>query len=136
MREIGTSVGGYNRGSCRLVPKNYETFVFSSISGVVCRPRRRRGKPLSICGEIASDTRLLPVLVGLGLEDFAVAVGMLPEVQACLGRMSVTECRELADRCLAADDADEVRTLIADRRACHPRSPPGKSNARPGAAMP
>jgi phosphoenolpyruvate-protein kinase (PTS system EI component) len=97
---------------------------------------RAVGKPLSICGEIASDTRLLPVLVGLGVEDFAVAVGMLPEVQACLGRMSVTECRELADGCLPADDADELRTLIADRRACHPRSPPGKSNARLGAATP
>lgn len=81
---------------------------------------RTAAKPLSICGEIASDTRLLPVLVGLGLEDFAVPVGTLPEVQACLGSLSVVECRELANRCLAADGADEVRDFIADWRDRHP----------------
>lgn len=94
---------------------------------------RTAGKTLSICGEIASDTRLLPVLVGLGLEDFAVPVGMLPEVQGCLGNVSVVECRELAERCLAADGADEVRDLIAEWGDRHPRSPPVKCDARPGA---
>jgi phosphoenolpyruvate-protein kinase (PTS system EI component) len=92
---------------------------------------RAAGKPLSICGEIASDIRLLPVLVGLGLDNLAEAVGMLPEVQACLGRMSVAECKKLADHCLAADSADEVRDLIAEWRDRHPRSPPVKSDARP-----
>lgn len=100
---------------------------------------RAAGKPLLLCGEIASDTKLLPVLVGLGLEHFSVTAGMSPQVRRFLVQLSVPECRELANRCLEADEADEVQDIIADWRDDHLRgaapSMASSQPARPSGAM-
>lgn len=75
---------------------------------------RVASKPLSICGEIASDTHILPLLVGLGMEDFTVTVAALAEAQNYLSRISIPECKKLAKRCLEREAADEVRDLISE----------------------
>jgi phosphoenolpyruvate-protein kinase (PTS system EI component) len=38
------------------------------------------GKPFAICGEVAADEAILPVLVGLGLRDFSVAPAVTSSV--------------------------------------------------------
>lgn len=94
---------------------------------------RSAGKPLLLCGEIASDIRLLPVLIGLGLEDFSVTASTLPEVRSSLAGVPVPECRELSEQCLAADDANEVQDLISEWFNCRPRPPAAANEAQRGA---
>jgi phosphoenolpyruvate-protein kinase (PTS system EI component)/YHS domain-containing protein len=72
------------------------------------------GKPLTICGEIASEHYLLPVLIGLGLTDLSVAVPALDEVRRSLAPLDVEECRSLAGECLRADGVEQVRGLLDD----------------------
>jgi phosphoenolpyruvate-protein kinase (PTS system EI component)/YHS domain-containing protein len=72
------------------------------------------GKPLSICGEIASDTQLLPLLIGLGFKDLSVDIRLLPQVQESAARLDVAACRKLARECLKAKSSREVRTLLND----------------------
>ena len=70
------------------------------------------GKPLSLCGEMAADTSLLPVLVGLGIRDVSVAPGTAAAVSRCLRTLDEVTCRRLAEQCLQADTVADVRALL------------------------
>jgi phosphoenolpyruvate-protein kinase (PTS system EI component)/YHS domain-containing protein len=72
------------------------------------------GKPLSICGEIASDPQLLPVLIGLGFEDLSIDIHALAQVEEVASRLNVEDCRRLADQCLHARTARDVRAILND----------------------
>ncbi|MGE5297173.1 MAG: phosphoenolpyruvate--protein phosphotransferase [Solirubrobacterales bacterium] len=87
------------------------------------------GKPLSICGEIASDPQLLPLLIGLGFEHLSVDIHSLPLLEEAASGLDVDKCRELAARCLRAGTARDVRTMLSDSglvrktRGVHPPRP-------------
>jgi phosphoenolpyruvate-protein phosphotransferase len=70
------------------------------------------GKPLSICGEVASDPQLLPLLIGLGFEHLSVDIHSLPLIEEAALGLDIEECRRLAARCLNAATARDVRALI------------------------
>jgi phosphoenolpyruvate-protein phosphotransferase len=70
------------------------------------------GKPLSICGEIASDPQLLPLLIGLGFKDLSVDIRLLPQVEESAAGLDVAACKQLAQDCLKAKTSRDVRTLL------------------------
>jgi len=70
------------------------------------------GKPFGICGEVAADEAMLPVLVGLGLRDFSVVPGVANSVNRRLHTLNEEACEWLARECLAACTGDEVLSLI------------------------
>lgn len=78
---------------------------------------REAAKSLGLCGEVASDPYLLPLLVGLGIENLSVSAAAAREVLATLAHLDVARCRELADRACGAATADEVDDLL---REWHP----------------
>jgi phosphoenolpyruvate-protein phosphotransferase len=71
------------------------------------------GKSLSICGEIASDPQLLPLLIGLGFKDLSVDIRLLPHVEELAASLDVAACKELARACLKAKTSHEVRSLLS-----------------------
>jgi phosphoenolpyruvate-protein kinase (PTS system EI component)/YHS domain-containing protein len=88
----------------------------------------RAGKPLSICGEIAADPQLVPLLVGLGFKDLSVDIRLLPQVEELVADLDVAACRQLARACLQAKTSREVRALLNNsglvkkhRAVCPPR---------------
>jgi phosphoenolpyruvate-protein kinase (PTS system EI component)/YHS domain-containing protein len=72
------------------------------------------GKPLSICGEIASDPQLLPLLIGLGFKDLSVDIRSLPQVEEVAAGLDVAACQQLARDCLKAKTSREVRLRLND----------------------
>lgn len=79
---------------------------------VLAQQAETAGKPLSICGEMAADPALLPVLAGLGVTDVSVVPGASRMLQSVLASSDEACCRDLARQCLGADSADEVRALL------------------------
>ncbi len=73
---------------------------------------RAASKDLTLCGEIAADHRLLPLLLGLGIRDFSVAVPNLTSVRRSLTGLSTDACEALADECLRATGVTEVRQAL------------------------
>jgi len=74
---------------------------------------REAGKPVGVCGEAASDPLLACVLVGLGISSLSMSPGAVGPVNAQLRQRTMDECARLADRVLAAPDADAARAAAS-----------------------
>lgn len=86
----------------------YQPALFRMIKIAVDRARR----PLSICGEIAGMTELIPILVGMGIRDLSVSVAALPRTYGILGDCRVSGCGETSMSVLEAKNAQEVRNIL------------------------
>lgn len=73
----------------------------------------KAGKPVCLCGEMASDTTFTPLLVALGLSDFSMHSGAILEVRDALGRCDRARLRRVAPRLLKAESHDEIAALLA-----------------------
>jgi len=73
---------------------------------------RTADTPVTLCGEIASDLRALPVLLGLGLETLSVPPSYLPMVRHVVTNTSRTAAEPLAAEVLEAPDAGTARRRI------------------------
>lgn len=63
---------------------------------------------VSVCGEMAGDPVLVPLLLGLGVEELSAAPGLVPQVKYLIRRIKLAEARALADFALNCESADEI----------------------------
>lgn len=71
------------------------------------------GKPVSICGELASEPKAVPLLVGLGLRKLGVNGASLAAVKRALASVTVKQCEELAAKALeCATEEDILKCLM------------------------
>ena len=66
------------------------------------------GRDLSICGEMAHDTRYVPFLVGLGVRKLSLDPVFLPDLQHALEAWSLEEARAYAEELLTLHSVREV----------------------------
>src|SRR6202012_4766588 len=50
-----------------------------------------------VCGEIGGDPVLVPLLVGLGIDELSCAPGVIPEVKYMIRRLKLDEAKALAE---------------------------------------
>ena len=74
---------------------------------------RKAGKPVSLCGSLASDPTGALVLIGLGIHELSAVPAALPAVRRAISRASAADCRVLAEGALTLESASEVRMLAA-----------------------
>lgn len=70
---------------------------------------RATGKPVSICGEAASDPLLAVVLTGLGVTSLSMAPPAVADVRAELAEHTLARCEAAAAAALAAADPAAAR---------------------------
>jgi multiphosphoryl transfer protein len=73
------------------------------------------GRWVGLCGDLGGDARMLPLLVGLGLDELSMAVPALASTKALLSGLSAARCRALVEGALGASCAGEVTQLLGDR---------------------
>lgn len=84
---------------------------------------RKHSVEVTVCGEMASHPRAVPVLLGLGLRHFSVSPAYLLEVKRIIRAISIKEAEAIADRALRLHEADEVAALVDGwlrKHACDP----------------
>jgi phosphoenolpyruvate-protein phosphotransferase len=79
--------------------------------GMSAAAARAAGRPIAVCGGLASDPLAAPLLVGLGVDELSAVPSMIPELKARLRGLHLDDCRALAERALAAPSAAAVRAL-------------------------
>lgn len=80
---------------------------------MVRRAAGRRRIPVSLCGEMAADAALIPVLVGLGLTDFSMTPGAIGLARQALADVRSDELRVLARRILRMETVAEIERELA-----------------------
>ena len=69
---------------------------------------RKKGIWVGVCGEMAGDPLVAPLLLGLGVEELSVAPISVPRIKFLIRRMKMAEAKELADCALKCDSAREI----------------------------
>ncbi len=69
---------------------------------------RAAGIEVSLCGEMAADPRLVPLLLGLGLRRLSLSPRLVPAVKERVRSHSIAELTDLAEHCLKLPTATEV----------------------------
>ena len=75
---------------------------------------RPAGRHVGVCGGIGSDPQALPLLLGIGVDELSVSLPAIPAVKAQIRTLDLDACRQLAERALAAESAEEVRALCPE----------------------
>ena len=70
----------------------------------------KHGVWTGVCGEMAGDPVLTPLLLGLGITELSAAPAAVPQVKYLIRRLKMTEARELADFALGCESATEILT--------------------------
>ncbi|WP_430612208.1 phosphoenolpyruvate--protein phosphotransferase [Enterococcus sp. DIV0876] len=71
------------------------------------------GKWAGMCGEMAGDQTAVPLLVGMGLDEFSMSATSILKTRSLMKRLSTTDMQELAKRALAdCDTMEEVVALV------------------------
>lgn len=68
--------------------------------------------PVGMCGEVAADRRLIPLLLGFGLNEFSTAARAVPSVKQTLSRWSKAEAEALAENALKLETEADVREYL------------------------
>ncbi|WP_372784539.1 phosphoenolpyruvate--protein phosphotransferase [Phenylobacterium sp.] len=82
--------------------------------GQAAEGARAKGRPVAVCGGLASDLAAVPILIGLGVTELSAAPAMIPEVKALIRTLDAAACRDLAARACAETSAAAVRALTAN----------------------
>lgn len=74
---------------------------------------------VGVCGEMAGDVALVPLLLGLGMDELSASSTRVPRVKRAVQSLAIPECRELVEETLKLNTASEIlaRCLeLADKR--------------------
>ena len=67
-----------------------------------------------MCGEAASDKLLIPLLIGLGLDEFSMNSNKILQSRKTISKLNKKECEELASQILEMESATEVEEKLKE----------------------
>jgi phosphotransferase system enzyme I (PtsI) len=80
----------------------------------VRRGAARRGIPVAVCGEMASDPLLLRLLLGCGLFAFSMTPGALAMARRVVQETNAAEMRQVAAKVLTLVTVDEIERFLTE----------------------
>jgi phosphotransferase system enzyme I (PtsI) len=73
----------------------------------------RMRMPVSVCGEMAANPKLTPLLLGLGLRSFSMNSSAVPRVKQAIRSVAIDDCTRFARRVMEQSDATHIAELVA-----------------------
>ena len=73
------------------------------------------GKWAGMCGEMAGDQTAVPLLMGMGLDEFSMSATSILRTRSLMKRLTTTDMAELAEKALKeCDTMEEVEELVKE----------------------
>ena len=69
---------------------------------------QRQGIWTGVCGEMAGDIQLTPLLLGLGVDELSASSTVVPRVKKAVQSLSMSVCQSLAEEVLEFDTGDAI----------------------------
>ena len=74
-----------------------------------------QGKWVGLCGELAGEPLAIPILLGLGLDEFSMNPPAIPLAKQVIRALTLEEAQEVAQAALKLDSPDAVQALVRER---------------------
>jgi phosphotransferase system enzyme I (PtsI) len=68
--------------------------------------------PVSICGEMGGNPRLVPLLLGLGIRCLSMNASAIPRVKQAVRSLDIGDCARFARRVMEQSDPARIRELV------------------------
>jgi phosphoenolpyruvate-protein phosphotransferase len=72
----------------------------------------RMRMPVSICGELAAEPRLTPLLLGLGVRSLSMNASAVPKVKQVIRSVEIDACVRFARRVMEQGDSERIRVMV------------------------
>ncbi|CAM3325746.1 MULTISPECIES: phosphoenolpyruvate--protein phosphotransferase [Saccharibacillus] len=79
---------------------------------MVIKAAHKEGKWAGMCGEMAGDSVAIPLLLGLGLDEFSMSATSILPARSQISKLSRADMQELAAKALECGTAEEVVALV------------------------
>ncbi|WP_145999043.1 phosphoenolpyruvate--protein phosphotransferase [Oceanicoccus sp. KOV_DT_Chl] len=86
--------------------------VLHEINRIV-KVARAHDLALSLCGEMASDTAAVILLVGMGVRTLSMSAAKLPSIKWAIRSLSVAKAEAVLQQALTLENVSEIRALLA-----------------------
>ncbi len=68
--------------------------------------------PVSVCGEMAANPKLTPLLLGLGLRSFSMNAAAVPRVKQAVRAANSDDCVRFARRVMEQSDPEKIKEMV------------------------
>ncbi|HAF96011.1 MAG TPA: phosphoenolpyruvate--protein phosphotransferase [Elusimicrobia bacterium] len=98
------------------VSELYEPFhpAVLRLINLVVQTAHKKGKPVSVCGEMASDPYAIPLLVGLGVDILSVPMKMYLRAKYSVRTMNFERFSALSQHALGLPTSDQIRKMVEE----------------------
>ena len=69
-------------------------------------------KELTLCGEIASDPKNIPLLIGIGLKNFSMSPWLIPDIRKIVNKISRRSSEKLVAQYIDSKDQEEANKTL------------------------
>lgn len=83
----------------------------------VCRSAHQSGIEVDICGQAGEVDELIPLWVGMGVDNLSVSIPSIARVRRTISRCDSMGCRALVEQALQFRTDDEVKKLMREEVA-------------------
>jgi len=82
--------------------------------GEVARAGASAGIPVTVCGEMAGEPAIAPVLLGLGIRELSMSAVSVPEVKATIRATTISEAEALVQKVIKLPTSAEIRAAVSE----------------------
>jgi phosphotransferase system enzyme I (PtsI) len=109
---IGYSMAA-DRGNDRVsyLYQPYNPSILRLVKNVI-DSAHKYGKFAAMCGEMAGDPIALPILVGMGLDEFSMSATSILQARSLMKKLDTQEMAQLAEQAVDSETNDEVIALV------------------------
>lgn len=72
-----------------------------------------------MCGEAAGDSLYIPLLVGMGLDDFSMNANKILESRKLIRELNYDKCKKLADEILKKVHREDIKEKLKNSKKCN-----------------
>ena len=115
---IGTNdLTGYtmavDRGNAKVayLYSTYNPAVLRAIKRII-ECGKKEGIMVGMCGEAAADSKLIPLLLAFGLDEFSVSATSVLKTRKTISDCTMDECKALADKVMACVTEEQVVEIL------------------------
>ena len=102
-----------DRGNAKVayLYSTYQPAVLRSIKRII-ECGKKEGIMVGMCGEAAADSKLIPLLLAFGLDEFSVSATSVLKTRKTISNCTVEECKALADKVMQCNTEEEVLDIL------------------------